>query len=195
MENQEGKEIRMRKLKMYKNKRFLEKNMIKGKKGIIDLLFLIVTVASIAIFFLVLRFVVISVADGMLSNEEINGTAVSVDALNYGKNLMDNFDYIFLVLFVGLILGTLVSSVLIDVHWVFVPVWIILFLATIVVGVILNNVYASFTETAMLAGTAATANTFTETIISNYVLIIIGVGVLSMVLIFGKTLGSRGGRL
>lgn len=162
---------------------------MKNKRGFVDILFFIVIVASIAIFFLVLRFVSTEISDGLLNNSQIQSSSEAVAALNQGKNIASSFDYIWLFLFVGLLLGTLIASVLIDVHWIFIPIWIILFAASILVGVIMNNVYAAFVEHSSLA---TYEGTFASTIIGNYVLVIIGVGILSMILMFGKTFRNRG---
>ena len=172
-------------MKMYKNIGFLKKNMMKDKRGIVDIIFFIIFMASLAIFILTLKLIVGEVTTAFLANEQINSSPLAVGALTYGSNLVDQFDYIWLVIFIGFILGTLISSVLIDVHPIFVPIWIILFMISIVLGVIMNNVYADFANSASLLQ-YSTGQTFANSIIGNYVLVIIGVAALSMILMFGK---------
>lgn len=174
---------------MYKNNRSFKNSMIKNKKGFVDILFWVVIVACLAIFFLITHFVTYKISDGLLNNSQIQSSPEAVAALNQGKNLTNNFDYVWLFLFVGLILGTLIASVLIDVHWIFIPIWLILFGVSIIVGVVMNNIYAAFVENSSLA---ASEGTFASAIIGNYIPVIIGVGILSMILMFGKTFRNRG---
>lgn len=175
--------------KMYKNNKTLRFGMKHNKRGFVDILFFVVIVACIAIFFLVTHFVSDKITDQLLNNSQVQSSPEAVAALNQGKAITNNFDYIWLFLFVGLLLGTLIASVLIDVHWIFIPIWIILFGASLLVGVIMNNIYAAFVENSSLT---PYEGTFASAIIGNYVLVIIGVGILSMILMFGKTFRNRG---
>lgn len=170
---------------MNKNSNSLRNSMIGDKRGQLDILFFVIFVAALGIFILVVQYVVGAVTDGLLASP-LNQSAAAVAALNSGVSITQNFDYIWLVLFVGLILGVLISSVLIDVHPIFIPIWIILLGLSVLVGVVMNNVYADFVANATLNSTSD-LNPFVNFIISHYVLVIIGVGVLSMILIFAKT--------
>lgn len=162
----------------------------KSKRGQIDVLFFAITIVAIAIFFLILRHIVGAVNDGLLSSP-LNQSEEAVAALNSSNDLIEKFDYIWLTIFVGLILGILISSFLIDVHPVFIPIWIILMGISVLIGVIMNNVYADFVANATL-NASADLSPFANFIISHYVSVIIGVGILSMILIFAKTSsGSR----
>lgn len=167
---------------MNKNFKFLKKDM--NKRGQLDIIFFAIVVVAIAIFALIINYVIGSVTDGLL-NSPLNQSAEAVAALNAGKSIVEKFDYVWLVIFIGLLLGVLVSSVLIDVHWIFIPIWIILMGISVLVGAIMNNLYAEFVANPILY-TKSDMHPFANAIINHYVLTIIGVAVLSFVLIFGK---------
>lgn len=178
---------------MNKNIKSLKKSMKENKRGQLDILFFIIIVAGLAIFILIVQYVVGEVSEGLL-NSPLNTSSEAVAALNYGINLTHSFDYIWLTIFVGLILGVLISSVLIDVHPIFIPIWILLMAISIIVGVVMNNVYAEFVANETFNATSD-LNPFANAIISNYILVIIGVAILSMILIFAKVNSSRSQRL
>lgn len=159
--------------------------MLKDKRGQLDILFLIITLAGLAIFILIVQKVGGDVISGFLSSP-LNQSDAAVSALNSGNNVLHVFDYVWLILFVGLIVGILIASVLIDVHPIFIPIWILLMCLSVLVGVIMNNVYADFVANPDINATAD-LNPFVNAIISHYVLVIIGVAILSMILIFAKT--------
>ena len=155
------------------------------KGGILDLFFFAVIIVITAIFLLILGKVVGDIT-GELQNSTMNQSEKALYAFNYSESLTTQFNYIFLVIFFWLLLFVLISSALISVNKIFVPIYIILFAMAIVIGVIMNNVYEEFRESTLLSSTA-TAHPFANAIIGNYILVLIGVGVLSMILIFGKT--------
>lgn len=171
---------------MYLNIKPLKNIRKMNKRGnILDIFFIAVVIAGLAIFFLILGFVVGSVTDKIKESGQLNTSEHAKDALDYSSSLIPKFDYAFFMIFIGLVLGTLISSALIYVHKIFVPIYIFLFMMAIIVGVIMNNVYTEFTENAILAS-HVNFHPFANAIINNYVLVLIGVGVLSMILLFGK---------
>ena len=159
------------------------------KRGSIqDVFFFVVFVVGLAIFFIILNYVANEVT-GELLQSALNTSEAARNALGYTETLTAQFDYIWLFVFVGLLIGVLISSFMIHSHPIFIPIYIIFLGVAVVVGVIMNNVYLAFTSNATLAATAAT-HTFSNTIINNYVLIVIGVGILSMIIIFARPVGA-----
>lgn len=180
---------------MYLNIKPLKNIGKMNKRGnILDIFFLAVIVAGLAIFFLILAFVVGKVTDRIIESGQLNESEYAMDALDYSSNLVPKFDYAFFMIFIGLVLGTLISSVLIYVHKIFIPIYIFLFMMAIIVGVIMNNVYEKFTESAILS-TGVSFHPFANAIMNNYILVLIGVGVLSMILLFGKIAGGSQERI
>lgn len=165
------------------------KSIIKNKRGNIpDLLFFIIFVIGLALFLVVLRYVANEVSDRLLETS-LNDSDNARGALESTRNLTAKFDALWLFIFIALLIGVLISSFMIHAHPIFIPVYIILFGFAVVVGVIMNNIYLEFIENATLSAVAAT-HTFMNTIINNYVLVIIGVGILSMIIMFARPRGA-----
>jgi hypothetical protein len=165
------------------------KTIIKDKKGQYDLIVFVIIAAILAVFFLVISFVIPQIKNALM-NSDLNTSSQAVAALNYTDTIVGGFNYIYLVIFIGLLIGILISSAMINTNKIFIPVYIILFIITIVVGAIMNNVYNAFkTDSNFVASGAAL--TFADYLIGNYVIVIIVVGILSFILMFGKTRGQQ----
>ena len=141
--------------------------------------------AVFAIFVLVVAYVTPQITD-KLRDTEINNTAAARIALDYSDTFAARLNVVFLIIFVGLLMGMLVSAFLIEAHPIFIPIFIFFLGFAVFAGVIMSNVYEKFSDDTEFAATAA-QNTFVSAILGNYVLIIIVVGVLSMILTFGKS--------
>lgn len=164
--------------------------IIKNKRGNIpDIFFFIIFVVAFALFLIVLHYVVNDVSDKLLETD-LNDSDNAREVLESTRNLTAKFDAIWLFIFIALLIGVLISSFMIHAHPIFIPIYIILLGFAVVVGVIMNNVYLDFTANTTLAATAAT-HTFSNTIINNYVLVIIGVGILSMIIMFARPRGAE----
>ena len=162
------------------------RSLLKHKKGSMeDVIFIAVIAAVLAIFVLVVAYVIPKITDE-LRDTPIGDNAASVTALNYSDTFAARLNVVFLIIFVGLMMGMLVSSFLIDAHPIFIPIFIIFLGFAVVAGVIMSNVYETFSDDSEFVATA-TQNTFVSAILGNDVLIIIVVGVLSMILTFGKS--------
>lgn len=162
------------------------RSLIKNKKGSMeDVIFIAVIVAILAIFILVVAYITPEISD-KLRGTDINNSAAARSALNYSDTFASRLNNVFLIVFVGLLMGMLVSAFLIEAHPIFIPIFIIFLGFAVFAGVIMSNVYETFSENSELAATAA-QNTYVTAILNNYVLIIIVIGVLSMILTFGKS--------
>lgn len=167
-------------------------NVMKNKKGVIEsLLVFAVIMVILAIFILIIAKVIPSITDE-LRKTEINNSAEARTALNWSDKIVGRLDTVFMIFFVGLIMGILISSYFISTNKIFIPIYIILFGFTIIIGVILNNMYEAFKTSSDLITTSVTYPMM-NVIISNYVIVLIAVGVLSMILMFGKPSGSPSG--
>lgn len=157
-----------------------------------DVIFIAIMGMVFAIFILVVAYITPQIST-KLRDTPINNTAAARSALDYSDTFATRLNSVFLIIFVGLIMGMLVSAFLIDAHPIFIPIFIFFLGFAVVAGVVMSNVYESFSDNATFAATAA-QNTFVTAILNNYVLIIIVVGVLSMILTFGKSRLFGGGR-
>lgn len=167
------------------------KSLLKNKRGTMeDVIFIAIIAAVFAIFILVMAYITPQISD-KLRGTEINNSAAARTALDYSDTFAARLNSVFLIVFVGLIMGMLVSAFLIEAHPIFIPIFIFFLGFAVVAGVVMSNVYESFSDSTEFAATAA-QNTYVTAILDNYVLIIIVVGVLSMILTFGKlNFGTR----
>lgn len=163
---------------------------LKNKKGSIqDIFFFVAVILSLALFFILTHYITDEVSDELLKTK-LNESEAARTALGSYDDLGAQYDSIWFFLFIGILIGVLISSFMIRAHPIFIPVYILLLGFAVVIGAIMNNVYLEFTATSVLAATAAT-HVYSNAIINNYVQVIIGVGILSMIIIFAKPRGER----
>ena len=93
-------------------------------------------------------------------------------------------------LFFGiLIIGVIASSFLVKVHPVFIFIYIITLAVAMFVGVYLANTYELIVANSQLAELASNYATMTW-VMQNILKILLGVGAMSMIIIFGKLFGG-----
>jgi len=165
----------------------LRKINTKNKKGSIqDIFTLIIFMVGLGIFIAILVYVVPQITDEMRETE-LNDTLSVRTALSISDDIVENkLNNIYLVIFAGLIISILIASFMIDSHPIFIPIYILLLGFAVVVGVIMDNVYTEFTEQSALNVSVTNSMEIPTAIMGNFIPIIIGVGVLSMIIIFGK---------
>ena len=145
---------------------------------------MLVALFGLAVFIIIVTYVIPQVTEG-LRESSLNDTAASRYALSTADDLTTRLDPIFLFIFVGLLMGMLISSFLIESHPVFIPIFIFLLAFSLILGGIMSNVYEEFIDNAILNATAGD-QTYTNAIMDNYVLVLLGVGILSMIIIFAR---------
>jgi hypothetical protein len=150
----------------------------------------------IIIFFVAISVVVALYVNGIIQNDVIGNTALNTSSAYSSINESFNNINVYatqraFVLFFGLlVVGILVSSFLIRVHSAFIFIYIITLGTAILVSVYLANTYALVVSNPEFASFAANYATITW-MMQHIVKILIGVGALSMVIIFGKIGGGN----
>jgi len=163
--------------------------MLKRKGDPTDMILLLVMV-----FFLVISFVV-----ALYTNEKVHDI-ISTTALNQSdaySSIDSAFTTIneftvqrgFLLFFGILIIGILVSSYMIRVHPIFMFIYIITLIVAIFVAMYLGNAYELVVSNGQLA-TIADNYAMMTWVMEHITLILLGVGALSMIIIFGKIGGG-----
>lgn len=170
------------------------KNMnLKFKKGDLpDMLIFIITAFILAVGILIFAFFIPELTDGL----NLAGMNSSTD----GANAIDQLEILgveglqkgFLLLFTGLIIGTMISSFLIRTHPIFIFLYILFLLLTLFIGGFLGNAFEQIATTDALAATLASQGLI-SIVMQNIVGITLFVGALSMIIIFAK-FSSFGGR-
>ncbi len=154
---------------------------------------------DIVLFLVMIFFLAVSLVVALFANtkiKEVIDTTVLNETAAY-SHIETSFsnvnDYVvqrgFVLIFAILIIGILVSSFLIRVHPIFIFIYIITLAVAIFVAVFLANTYEALVLTDEFAAFSANYAMITF-IMQHIVKILIGVGALSMIIIFGKIGGG-----
>ncbi len=166
--------------------------MILKKGDLPDILVFLITLTILATGFFVLAFVVPEITEG-LNVAGLNGSDEGANAINeltrVGTRTIQNG---FFLLFVGLIASTMISSFLVRTHPIFIFLYILFLGLTVFLGTYLGNMYETISTTTIFASTLASQNLI-NLVMQNIIKIIIGVGALSIVIVFAKFSSFRGG--
>ena len=163
--------------------------MLKRKGDPTDMILLLVMV-----FFLVVSFAVALYANGKV-HEVISTTVLNqsdaYSSIDAAFTTVNEFTVQrgFLLFFGILIIGILVSSFMIRVHPVFMFIYIITLIVAIFVAMYLGNAYELVVSNGQLA-TIADNYAMMTWVMEHITLILLGVGALSMIIIFGKIGGG-----
>lgn len=157
-----------------------------------DIVLLIVLVFFLAISFVVVLFVNSKIKETIdttaLNESEAYSSITSSFATINELTVQRGF-----VLFFGLlVIGIFVSSFMIKVHPVFIFIYIFTLAMAIFVSVYLANTYEMVVANGQLASIASNYAMVTW-VMQNIVKILLGVGALSMIIIFSKIAGGGGG--
>lgn len=168
--------------------------LLKDKRGdVTDIMtvgfwLLVIGIGIVFIMFMIFQ-IVPALKDTVLGDDPQSDAAL--DSLNtYGSLAVPGA---FLIVFFGLLLGVLVSSFFIRTHPIFIPVYILFAIISIIVAVALGNVWGNLKDVQDFQNVLNT-NTITniiDTIMSNLVLVTMVVFLLTLVIIFAKPGGSQ----
>ena len=157
-----------------------------NKKGsIVDIGFLLVVLLGLGIFIMVVA-KVFPMITSAIGDTPIGDNVNSAAALNATDSIAGRGDGVFLIIFIGLTIAIFITSFFIDSSPILIPIYIIAVGLLIIFAVVAENIYESFISEPTFTGIV---HPMTNYIMSHLVLIAIGVGVISMILIFAK----RGG--
>ncbi len=160
--------------------------LFQTKKGDLpDMLIFLITIFILAIGLFIFAFVIPTVSEG-LADAGMNQSTEGANAINemsrIGTNTIQNG---FFLLFVGLIMSTMITSFLARTHPIFLFMYIIFLGITIFLATYLGNAYEALTNIDIFADTLA-SQTLINFVMTNIVKISLGVGALSMVILFSK---------
>ena len=166
-------------------------NLIRGKKGdVTDVLVFLIVIFILAIGLFIIASIIPPIADG-LRDGGLNGTTEGFNAIASMEDLgSKTINRGFFLLFMGLVMGTMVSSFFVRTHPIFIFLYISFLAITVFIGTYLGNAYETFSEVAFFANTLA-EQTFINLVMGNIVQITIAVGILSMIIVFAKFTGGR----
>jgi len=164
----------------------------KNKKGdFTGVLYMVVMLSAFAIFLLIAGFIATEIAGEVKT--QLNSTSDDVNeafdaTTNTARNTLSTLWYI---MFGGLLLGLLVTSWFIPSQPVFVPIFLVLLVITVIVGVAMSNVYEALYEVTQFSQIATTQSSIFF-VMSNLPYVALIIGLIGLVVTFAKP-GSAGG--
>lgn len=159
---------------------------LKNKKGISDVFFIVVILFVLAVAFLIIMFIALSL------RTEMTDTLTAMDnnsGIMFNRTITaipQTTDTVFLIVLIGLIIGILISSFLFYSHPIFIILYIILSLGALLLSTIFSNVYET------MYSTSAFNQTLAYMPITNYVMLhlplfVLGIIALSIIVIYAKS--------
>ena len=157
-----------------------------NKKGeLSDMLIFLVTIFILAIGLFLIMYIIPHISSG-LRIAGLNNSAEGTDAINSLDSIgTKTINYGFLMLFVGLSISMMITSFLVRTHPIFLFLYIIFLVITVILAFYLGNAYQQMIANPSFAGMVDTA-TFPNWIMKNIAEITVAVGALSMIIVFAK---------
>jgi hypothetical protein len=158
---------------------------ISQKKGDpTDMLIVIIAIFVLAILMLVFWYVTTSISTA-LTNSPINITATQPGIQSISDLGTRGASQAFAMIFGALLLGVVITSFLVRIHPIFLFIYIILLVVTIILAVFLGNAYGQLKGQSPF-DSAVAANPLIDFVMTHIVRIALGVGALSIIIIFAK---------
>lgn len=162
------------------------KSIIKNKKGeLSDMLIWLITIFILGIGFLVFTYVTNSITGG-LRDANLNTTVELSNAIDSTQSIFNGlWNNGFMFLFFGLIASLMITSFLVRTHPIFLFLYIFVLAITLILGVYLGNAYYDLQSNVIFSGILANVP-FINAVMNHIVEITLGIGALSMVIVFAK---------
>ena len=157
-----------------------------NKKGeISDMLMFVVTIFVLAVGLFVLMYIIPSITSG-LNTAGLNNTAQGTAAINsMDVTFTGMINNGFMLLFVGLIISVMITSFMVRTHPIFLFLYIIFLIVTVILSFYLGNAYAQMSNNPIFASMLSDASFF-NLVMGHIAEITIAVGALSMIIVFAK---------
>lgn len=168
------------------------RSILKKKKAeLSDMLIFVITIFILAIGFFILIFVIPAISGG-LRNAGLNNTEEGMGAIDQMDTIgTQTINYGFMLLFGGLVMSIMITSFLVRTHPIFLFLYIFFLAITLLLSIYLGNVYYDLQHNEIFASTVDNAS-FINVVMNHIVEIALGVGALSMIIVFAK-FNSGGG--
>ena len=152
---------------------------------------MIISLLALTIFIIVIAYV-FPLVNSSIRDTAINNVSSSASALNSEDSLVTRLDGVFVTVFVGLALSVLVTSFFIESSPILIPIYIISLGILVSFSAVVQYMFSSLASNVTLASTISN-KPMISFLMGHMIFISIGVGVLSMILMFAKPRGSSGG--
>lgn len=173
-------------------KRYNSRRKACKKGNVRDVLYMVVVLFFIGIFCFVGYFTYYRVSGLMINSSAINVSARAVEVLEVSQEKSSMWDYFSLAVFIGFSLSIIITGWFIGGNPLFMLIYFLVIAGGVVVTMVLSNVWESL-STASVFGITGVDLPITNWLLSNLPVVLVVVGFLGMVAMFGKPYMSGGG--
>lgn len=134
-----------------------------------------------------------AVTDQMMSIPAINESSATMEILQAQETVRGRMDYVIFGLFIGLVLGLLISGWFVGGHPIFMAIYFIIIVVGVAISAVLANTWET-TTTMSIFGSTINSFPITNNILLNLPIYIAVIGFLGMVVMFAKPylMGNQG---
>jgi len=150
-----------------------------------DVILIAVLIFSLGLGFLAIHFMINTALDRMMAIPTIMESDAAIDAFQETKDLTERFDYIIFMVFIGLVLSLMITGWFVGGHALFMIIYFIIVLITVVVSTIFANIWDAFSQ-ASVFGTTVASFPITSNILSNLPVYMAVIGLLGILVMFAK---------
>jgi len=150
-----------------------------------DVLMIGVLIFAFGLGFFVVNYMMDNVVDDMVGMSQINSSNATVTALESVKDTAARMDYVVFGLFIGLVLGLIVTSWFIGGNPMFMFIYFIVWVIAVVITTVLANTWETVTDM-VIFGTTITDFPLTNNLMLYLPIYIAVVGFIGFVIMFAK---------
>lgn len=151
-----------------------------------DIVLVMVLVFSFAVAAFLIHFTVATLSDNLMNTSVINESTDAISMLEQGKDkALDRLDYFIFIVFMGLIISIIIMGWFVGGHPIFMFLYFIVLLVTVVLSTVLSNIWVEITGLAVFGSTLIEFGIMNN-IISNLPIVMSVVGFLGMIVMFAK---------
>lgn len=154
-----------------------------------DVVKIMVVVFALGLAFLATHFMINESVDRMLNVSAFNESAGSKAALEDTQGLMERLDWVVFAIFMGLVLGLMITSWLVAGNPIFMFFYFLVLVIVVVVSAPVSNVWETVSSTGVLAASASSFPV-TNHLLGNLPWYVAVVGFVGVVVMFAKPRGE-----
>lgn len=162
--------------------------MFRDKKGqaIEDLYLFIIFLFVLAVGGVIATYIINQWVDNVQNVPTLNQSAAAMEAFEDTQALQAKWDYVILAIMLGFAVAVVILGYFVDVHSIFLPLYIIALIVGVVVSYILQYVWEHISTISQFTTITSTTFPITNHILTNFPLYFIIIGVLGMVATYAK---------
>jgi len=159
-----------------------------------DVLMIGILIFAFGIGFFILYFISSTVTTQIISNPIINQSEAAVEVFQAQSKVTGKLDYIIFGLFIGLVLGLIISGWFVGGNPIFMAIYFLIIMVSIAAGAVMSNVWETTTQ-ASIFGSTVSAFPITNNLMMYLPTYMAVIGFLGMIVMFAKPYfaGNTGG--